>query len=129
VQDEKGVVDTHLIEGTAVKIYNLAKMICDCFKYRHKIGLDVAVGVLSDGLRTRILPVVLELGLARLKTSAAQTSAEIIDFLLGNPTPDQVIGHHASDRSQERLRRLFTLDGAGLLGGGGASGANRIGAS
>ena len=64
----------------------------------------------------RWLPVVLELGLARLKTPAAHTSAEIIDFLMGNPTPDQVMGYHASDRSQERLQRLFALNSAGLLG-------------
>ena len=64
----------------------------------------------------RWLPMVLELGLARLKTPAAQTSAEIIDFLLGNPTPDEVMEYHASDRSQERLPRLFTLNSAGLLG-------------
>lgn len=64
----------------------------------------------------RWLPVVLELRLARLKTPAAQTSAEIIDFLLGNPTADEVMGYHASDRSQERLHRLFALNSAGLLG-------------
>lgn len=64
----------------------------------------------------RWLPVVLELGLARLKTPAAHTSAEIIDFLMGNPTPDQVMGYHASNRSQERLQRLFTLNSVGLLG-------------
>ncbi len=63
----------------------------------------------------RWLPVVLELGLARLKTPAAQTSAEIVDFLLGNPTTDEVMGYHASDRSQGRLQRLFALNSAGLL--------------
>lgn len=64
----------------------------------------------------RWLPVVLELGLARFKTPAAQTSAEIVDFLLGNPTSNEVMGYHASDRSQERLQRLFALNSAGLLG-------------
>ncbi len=63
----------------------------------------------------RWLPIVLELGLARLKTPAAQTSAEIIEFLLGNPTPAEVMTYHASDRSQERLQRLFALNSAGLL--------------
>ncbi len=64
----------------------------------------------------RWLPVILELGLARLKTPAAQTSAEIVEFLLGNPSPAEVMAYHASDRSQERLRRLFALNSAGLLG-------------
>lgn len=46
-------VDIHKIEGAAVKIYNPAKTICDCFKYRRKIGLDVAVESLRDGLHGR----------------------------------------------------------------------------
>lgn len=46
-------IDTHLIEGVTVQIYNPAKTVCDCFKYRHKIGLDVAIEALRDGLYTR----------------------------------------------------------------------------
>jgi hypothetical protein len=63
----------------------------------------------------RWLPAVLELSLARLKTPAAQTSSEIIDFLLGNPTQDDVLAYHASDRAQHRLQRLVALNEAGLL--------------
>jgi predicted transcriptional regulator of viral defense system len=44
-------VDMQVIEGAVVKIYNPAKTICDCFKYRRKIGLDVAIEALRDGLR------------------------------------------------------------------------------
>lgn len=43
----------HLIEGVVVRVYNPAKTIADCFKYRHKIGLDVAIEALRDGLRQR----------------------------------------------------------------------------
>ena len=64
------------------------------------------------------LPVVLELSLARLKTPAAETSSEIIDFLLGNPTLDEVLAYHASDRAQRRLQRLLALNEAGLLSEG-----------
>jgi len=46
-------IDQHLIEGVSVKIYNPAKTICDCFKYRRKIGVDVAIEALRDGLRQR----------------------------------------------------------------------------
>ncbi len=46
-------VETHTIEGAAVKIYSPAKTICDCFKYRRKIGLDVAIESLRDGLQAR----------------------------------------------------------------------------
>ena len=34
------------IDGVAVKIYSPEKSITDCFKYRNKIGLDVAVQAL-----------------------------------------------------------------------------------
>jgi hypothetical protein len=40
-----------LLEGVTVKIYNPAKTVADCFKYRHKIGLDVAIEALKDGRR------------------------------------------------------------------------------
>jgi predicted transcriptional regulator of viral defense system len=41
-------IETHLIEGVEVKIYNPAKTVADCFKYRNKIGLDVALEALRD---------------------------------------------------------------------------------
>ena len=43
----EGVEETQ-IEGVTVKIYNPAKTVADCFKYRHKIGLDVAIEALKD---------------------------------------------------------------------------------
>ncbi|HSU53025.1 MAG TPA: type IV toxin-antitoxin system AbiEi family antitoxin domain-containing protein [Candidatus Dormibacteraeota bacterium] len=42
---------THTIEGVPVRVYSAAKTIADCFKYRHKIGIDVAVEALKDALR------------------------------------------------------------------------------
>ena len=41
-------VDQHQIEGVSVKIYNPAKTVADCFKYRNKVGLDVALEALRD---------------------------------------------------------------------------------
>lgn len=46
-------VEEHRIEGVAVRVYNPAKTIADCFKYRHKIGLDVALEAMQEGLRYR----------------------------------------------------------------------------
>lgn len=46
-------VEQHRIEGTLVRIYCPAKTIADCFKYRNKIGLDVALEALRDGWRER----------------------------------------------------------------------------
>ncbi len=42
-------VEEHIIERVNVKIYSPAKTIADCFKYRNKIGIDVAIEALRDG--------------------------------------------------------------------------------
>lgn len=46
-------VEEHEIEGSLVKIYNPAKTVADCFKYRNKIGLDVATEALKDCLKMK----------------------------------------------------------------------------
>ena len=46
-------IDEHIIEGVQVRIYNPAKTVADCFKYRNKIGLDVALEALREVLRDR----------------------------------------------------------------------------
>jgi predicted transcriptional regulator of viral defense system len=39
---------THRLDGVKVRVYEPAKTVADCFKYRNKIGLDVAVEALRD---------------------------------------------------------------------------------
>ena len=46
-------VETHLIEGVPIKVFNPAKTVVDCFKYRGKIGLDVALEALREGWSSR----------------------------------------------------------------------------
>ncbi|MFZ1684108.1 MAG: type IV toxin-antitoxin system AbiEi family antitoxin domain-containing protein [Candidatus Zixiibacteriota bacterium] len=46
-------IEKHSIEGVAVRIYNPAKTVADCFKFRNKIGLDVAIEALKDYLRMK----------------------------------------------------------------------------
>ena len=46
-------IETHLIEAVPVQIYSPAKTVADCFKYRNKIGMDVAIEALRDALRKR----------------------------------------------------------------------------
>ena len=41
-------IETHDIEGVPVRIYSAAKTVADCFKYRNKVGVDVAVEALRD---------------------------------------------------------------------------------
>lgn len=43
-------VETHSLEGRRVRVYSLAKTVADCFKYRNKIGIDVAVEALRESL-------------------------------------------------------------------------------
>ena len=38
------------MDGTTVFIYNREKTIADCFKYRNKIGLDIAIEALKEGI-------------------------------------------------------------------------------
>ena len=46
-------VEHHLIDGVSVPITVPAKTIVDCFKYRSRVGLDVAIEALRDGLKQR----------------------------------------------------------------------------
>ena len=46
-------IEGHSIEGVAVRVYNVAKTLADVFKYRNKIGLDVALEALREGWRDR----------------------------------------------------------------------------
>jgi predicted transcriptional regulator of viral defense system len=46
-------VEHYPIEGVPVKVYSPAKTVADCFKYRNKIGLDVALEALRDCWRKR----------------------------------------------------------------------------
>jgi predicted transcriptional regulator of viral defense system len=43
-------VQRRTVDGVPVRIYSPAKTIADCFKYRNKIGLDVALEALKAGL-------------------------------------------------------------------------------
>ena len=46
-------VQHHTIEGVRVPVYSAAKTVADCFKYRNKLGVDVAIEALRDALRSR----------------------------------------------------------------------------
>ena len=41
-------IETHRLENVDIRVYSAAKTIADCFKYRNKIGIDVAVEALRD---------------------------------------------------------------------------------
>jgi predicted transcriptional regulator of viral defense system len=39
-------IESHRIDGVTVRIYGVARTLVDCFKYRNKLGLDVAIEAL-----------------------------------------------------------------------------------
>lgn len=50
-------VDTQNVRGVTIRITSPARTIVDCFRYRNKIGLDVALEAMEDGLRDRKMTV------------------------------------------------------------------------
>lgn len=50
-------IETLVEQGSAIRVYSVAKTITDCFKFRHKIGLDVALEALKDAWRQRKLDI------------------------------------------------------------------------
>ena len=46
-------VEEHRIGGVIVPVFTPAKTVADCFKYRNKIGLDVAIEALQECWRSR----------------------------------------------------------------------------
>jgi len=48
-------IETVMDEGAPIRVYGVAKTISDCFKFRHKIGLDVALEALKDAWQRRLV--------------------------------------------------------------------------
>ena len=43
-------VEQHVLDGVTVRMYSREKTIADCFKFRNKIGLEIALEALKEGL-------------------------------------------------------------------------------
>jgi predicted transcriptional regulator of viral defense system len=46
-------IESHAVDGTLIRVYSIAKTVADCFKYRNKIGLDVALEALRECRREK----------------------------------------------------------------------------
>jgi predicted transcriptional regulator of viral defense system len=46
-------VQEHSMAGAQIRVYGVAKTVADCFKYRNRIGLDIAIEALQEVVRTR----------------------------------------------------------------------------
>ncbi len=49
----KAGIETHKIDGYNVRVYDLAKTIADCFKFRNKIGYDTAQKALKVAVQEK----------------------------------------------------------------------------
>lgn len=52
----KSGIEEHNIEGHQIRVYNLAKTIADCFKFRNRMGLDVAREALKTAVTEKRIP-------------------------------------------------------------------------
>ncbi len=46
-------IETVITHGAPIRVYSVAKTVTDCFKFRNKIGLDVALEALKDAWHQR----------------------------------------------------------------------------
>ena len=44
-------LEAHEVEGTRLQVYSVARTLVDLFRYRHKIGIDVALEALKEAWR------------------------------------------------------------------------------
>lgn len=44
-------IQESVISGVSVRVYNPAKTVADCFKFRNRVGIDVAIEALRESLR------------------------------------------------------------------------------
>ncbi len=49
----KSGIEKHDIEGYEIKVYSLAKTIADCFKFRNKIGVNIAREALKSAIKEK----------------------------------------------------------------------------
>ncbi|MFW6192113.1 MAG: type IV toxin-antitoxin system AbiEi family antitoxin domain-containing protein [Gemmatimonadota bacterium] len=46
--------ETHRVQRVSVRVYNPAKTVADLFKFRNKVGVDIAIEALQEGWRDRL---------------------------------------------------------------------------
>ncbi|MEI8089388.1 MAG: hypothetical protein WCG63_07300 [Opitutaceae bacterium] len=66
-----------------MRVYSPAKTVADCFKYRHKYGLDVAIEALRDGWRVKKFTMN-ELSKAAAVCRVSRVIQPYVEMLAGN---------------------------------------------
>ena len=47
-------IETHCIDGVDIRVYSAAKTVADCFKFRNRVGLDVAKDIAAPAKLRRL---------------------------------------------------------------------------
>jgi hypothetical protein len=48
-------IGEHRVGGETLRVYSVARTIADCFRFRNKVGLDVALEALAESWRAKRL--------------------------------------------------------------------------
>ena len=59
-------IEEHMVDGHKIRVYSLAKTIADCFKFRSKVGIDVAREALKTALDERKVKINDVMGFAKI---------------------------------------------------------------
>lgn len=59
-------IETHTLDGVAVRVYSISKTLADCFKFRNRIGLEVCLEALKLARQRRKLDVEELMNFARI---------------------------------------------------------------
>jgi len=73
-------VETHVLDGVEVRITSPARTLVDCFRYRNKVGLDVALEALKDCFRARLRSQDLKRGQVRAPRKLLVSYGEVEDL-------------------------------------------------
>lgn len=49
--------EVHEFDGAAIKVYCAARTVADLFKFRNRVGMELAIAALKEGLRRRLFTV------------------------------------------------------------------------
>jgi predicted transcriptional regulator of viral defense system len=50
-------METHVVQGVELRVFSPAKTVADCFKFRSRVGTDVAAAALRDGWKKNLFTI------------------------------------------------------------------------
>lgn len=99
-------IETHERDGVRLRVYGAAKTVADCFKFRNRLGIQVAIEALRTGIEERkITPA--ELLRAARTCRVGRIVRPYLEALAdgsgGLPHPRDRDGHHADAGRGDRI--------------------------